>query len=176
MDLGTHLRDKRGHLFLWDLELFLPSFKVGETKVEKRHIFRLSRNWVLEADLGTHLIDEHEQLFLSDLDLFWSSFQVGKTKVENMHFCQISLNWIFKVDLGTHSRDKFLKWNSVPIREIKHWNLFLWDLELFLPSFKVGETKVEIMHFCRLSQNRVSKVDIGTHFRNKHRHLFLWAL
>ena len=33
--LGTHLIDKHGHLFLWDLELFWPSFKSGQTKDEK---------------------------------------------------------------------------------------------------------------------------------------------
>ena len=37
---------------------------------------------------------------------------------------------------------------------------------------KVGQTKVENMHFCRLSWNWVFKVDLGTHFR----HLLLWEL
>ena len=50
VDLGTHLRDKHGHLFLWDLELFWPSFKVGQTRVEKIHFSRLSWNWVLIVD------------------------------------------------------------------------------------------------------------------------------
>ena len=64
----------------------------------------------------------------------------GQTKVENMHFCRISQNWNFKVDLDTHLRDK-------------HGHLFLWDLDLFGPSFNFGKTKVENMHFCRLFRN-----------------------
>ena len=62
-DLGTHLRDKHGHLFLWDLALCWPSFKVGQTKVENMHFYRLSWNWVLKVDLGTHLRDKHAHLF-----------------------------------------------------------------------------------------------------------------
>ena len=28
-DFNTHMRDKHGHLFLWDLELFWPLLKAG---------------------------------------------------------------------------------------------------------------------------------------------------
>ena len=55
-------------------------------------------------------------------------------KVENMHFGRLSRNWVLKVDLGTHLRDK-------------NWSLFLLDLELFWPSFRIGQTKVENMEF-----------------------------
>ena len=44
------------------------------------------------------------------------------------------------------------------------------------PSFNVGQTNVEKMHFCRLSRYWVLKVDIGTHLRDKHGHLFLTEL
>ena len=84
--LDTQLRDKHGHLFLWDLKLLCPSFKVGQIKVEKMHFCRLSRNWVFRVDLCTHLRDKHWHLFLWDLDLFWPSFKVGQTKFENIHF------------------------------------------------------------------------------------------
>ena len=92
-DTGTHFRDKHGHLFLLDLELFWPSFKVGQTKVEKMHFFLLSRNWVLKGDLGTHARDKDGDLILWDLELFWPSFKVGQTKVEIMHFCRLS-QWL----------------------------------------------------------------------------------
>ena len=78
-------------------------------------------------------------------------------------FCRLFQNWVFKVDLGTHLRHK-------------HGHLYLWDLQLFWPSFKLGETKVENIYFCQLSQNWVLKVDLGTHLRDKHGHLFLWDL
>ena len=45
------------HFFPAILELFWPSFKVGQTKVEKMHFFRLSQNSVLKVHLGTYLID-----------------------------------------------------------------------------------------------------------------------
>ena len=76
-----------------------------------------------------------------------------------MHFRRLSQNWVFKVDLGTHLRDK-------------HGHLFLWEFELFSPSFKVGQTKVEIMHFNQLSRNWNFKVDLDTDLRDKHGHLF----
>ena len=38
------LRDKHGNQILWYLDLFYPSFKVGQTKVENVHFFRVSRN------------------------------------------------------------------------------------------------------------------------------------
>ena len=41
---------------------------------------------------------------------------------------------IFESELGTHLRDN-------------HGHLCLWDFELFWPSFKVGQTNVENMHF-----------------------------
>ena len=44
VDFGTHLRDKHGHLFVWDLDIFQPSFKVSQTKVENMHFARLSHN------------------------------------------------------------------------------------------------------------------------------------
>ena len=86
------------------------------------------------------------------------SFKVAQTNVEKMHFCRLSQNWVLKVDIGTHLRDN-------------HRHLFLWDLELFWPSFKV-----ESMHFCWLSHNLVLTIDLGTHLRDKHGHLFLWYL
>ena len=76
VDLVTHLRDKHGDLFLWDLELFWPSFKVGQTKDANMHFCKLSHNWVLKVDLNTHLRDKHGHLFLWDLELFWPSFNV----------------------------------------------------------------------------------------------------
>ena len=78
----------------------------------------------------------------------------------NMHICRLSWNWVLKVDLGTHLRDK-------------HRHLFLWDLELFFPSFKVGQSKVENMHFCQLFFNWNFNLDLDSKFRDKHGHLFL---
>ena len=46
----------------------------------------------------------------------------------------------------------------------------------FWPSFKVGQTKVENMHLCRLSRNLVLKVDLDTQLRDKHGQLFLLDL
>ena len=92
MDLGTHLRDKHGHLFLLDLDLFWPSFKVRQMKVENMHFCPLSCNRNLKVGLGTPWRDNHGQLFLLDLELFWPSFKVGPTKVKNIHFCRISHN------------------------------------------------------------------------------------
>ena len=63
-----------------------------------------------------------------------------------------------------------------PCLRDKNWPLFLWYFELFWPSFRVGQTNVENMHFCWLSRNWVLKVDLGTHLRDKHGHLFLWYL
>jgi len=63
VDLGTLLRDKYGHLFLWDLELFWPLFKVGQTKVENMHFCWLSQSCILKVHLGTHLRDKHGDLF-----------------------------------------------------------------------------------------------------------------
>ena len=85
VDFITHLRDKHGHLFLWNLELFWTSLKVGLTKVENMHFCRLSRNWVLKVYLVTHLRDNHGHLVLWYLELFWPLLKVGQTKV-NMHF------------------------------------------------------------------------------------------
>ena len=39
--------------------------------------------------------------------------------------------------------------------------------------FKVGQTKVENMSFCRVSQNLVLKVDLGTHLTDKSASRFL---
>ena len=83
-----------------------PSSKVGQTRIEHMHFYRLSRNWHFKIDLHTHLRDKHGHLFLWELELVWSLFKVGKTKVENIHFCQLSRNWVLKVDLGTHLRHK----------------------------------------------------------------------
>ena len=99
VDLGTHLRDKHGHLFLWDLVLYCPSFKVGQTNVENIPFLSTFLEFSLESGLGTHLIYKHGHLFLWDLELFWLSFNVGETKVEIMHFYRLSRNWNFKVDL-----------------------------------------------------------------------------
>ena len=59
MDLGTDLRDKHGNLFFWDFELFLPSVKVGQIKVENMHFCQLSWNWNFIVDLDTHLRTKH---------------------------------------------------------------------------------------------------------------------
>ena len=133
LDLGTHLRDKHGNLFLWDLELFWPSFKVGQNKVENMYFYWLSRNWNFKEDLDTHLRDKHGHLFLSYLELFWSSFKVGQTKVENMHFCILSRKWNFKVDLDTHLRDKHW-WNTDPGSPLNSWTCGLWA-QIYSPSF-----------------------------------------
>ena len=71
---------------------------------------------------------------------------------------------------------QFWNWIYVPIWEISMETYFLRYLEQFRPSFKVGQTKVENMHFCWLCQNCVLKVDLVTHLRDKHRQLFLWDL
>ena len=71
MDLGTHLRDKHGHLFLCELELFWLSFKAGQTHVENMHFCQLSQNCNFKADLDTHLKDRHEHLFF---DESWTYF------------------------------------------------------------------------------------------------------
>ena len=120
-----HLRHKYGHLFLWDFELFYPTFKVVQTKVKNMHFWRLSRNWVLKVDFGTDLRDKHGHLFLWDLELFWPTFKVVQTNVQNKHFCWLSQNWVFKVDLGTHLRDKhghlfFLRFRTI-LAIIKGW-------------------------------------------------------
>ena len=171
LDLGTHLRDNRGHLVLWDLELFWRSLKVGQTKLENMHFCRISQNWNFKSDLDTHLRDEHGHLFLWDLEVFWPSFEFAQTKVENMHFCRLPPNWVLKVVLGTHLKVHL----STHLRE-KHGHLFLWYLELFFPSFKGGQTKVENMRFCRHFHNWVLKVDLATLLRDKHGHLFVWDL
>ena len=77
VELGTHLRDNNGHLFLWDLNLFWPSFKIGQTIFENMHFCRLSCNRNFKVDLDTHLKDKHGHLCLWDLELFWPSFKVG---------------------------------------------------------------------------------------------------
>ena len=111
------LRDNHGNLFLWDLELFLPSFKVGQTKVQNMRFCRLSRNWNFKVDLDMHMRDKHGHLFLWEMELFCLSFKVGQMGVENMPFCRLSWNWNFKVDLDTHLRHKMhfcqLSWNLV---------------------------------------------------------------
>ena len=93
VDLGTHLRDKHGHLFWWDLKLFLPMLKVGQTKVENMQFCRLSWSLIFKVDLGTHLGHKYGNLFLWDLELFWPSFKVGQTKIENIYFC-----WLLGID------------------------------------------------------------------------------
>ena len=155
VDLGTHLGDKHGHLFLWYLEIFSLLFNNGQTKVENMHFLQLSWNWVLKVDLGTHLGDKHGPLFLWDFEIFWPLFMVGKTNVENMHFCQLSWNWVLRVDLGTHLKDK-------------HGYLFLWYLELFWPSFKDGQTNIEKMHFWWLSQE--------LNFESGFRYVPIWEI
>ena len=74
--------------------------------------------------------------------------------------CPLSQNLNFKVDLDTHFRDK-------------HGQLFLWYLELVWPSFKVGQTKVENMHFCGLSQNWNFTVYLDTQLGDNHSRLSL---
>ena len=121
-----------------------PSFKIGQTNVQKMHFCWLSQNWVWKVDLVNDLRDNHGHLYLWDLELFWPLFKVGQTNVENMHFCRIFRNWNFKVDLDTHLRDK-------------HGHLFLWYLELFWPSLKVRQTKVENMYFVDFLEIEFSK-------------------
>ena len=133
-DLGTHLGDSHGHLFLGDLELVWTSFKVRQTKVENMK-FCLP---IWEISVDTY--------FLWDSKLFWPWLMVCKTKIENMRFCRLCWNWNFKIDLDVDLRDE-------------HGHLFLWDLELIYPSFKVGQNKVENIHFFLLSWNWVLKVD-----------------
>jgi len=98
VDLGTHLRDRHGHLFIWYLELFWPSFKVGQSKVENMHFCRLFRNWVLKVDLGTHLRDKHGHLFLWDLDLFFPRLRLVKPRLKIFTFVKFLgieiLKWI----------------------------------------------------------------------------------
>ena len=96
VDLDAHLRDKHGHLFLWDLEQFCRSFKVGQMKIENMQFWWLSRNWVLKVHLGALLRDNHGHLFLWYFELFWPSIKVGQTKVENMNFYRLSKNAIWK--------------------------------------------------------------------------------
>ena len=129
--LGTHLRDKHGHLFLWDLELVWPSFKVGQTKFLKMHFCQLSRNWVLKANLGTRWRDMHGHLFLWDLELFWPSFKVCQTKVENMHFCWLYHNWV-------------LKSVEVPIWDISIDTYFYEICNYFGPSSRLVKPRLKI--------------------------------
>ena len=103
---STHLRDKHGHLFLWYLELFWATFKVGQIKFENIHFCRLYRNWNFKGDLDTHFRDKHGHRFLLDLEIFCPSFKVIESKVEKMHFCRLSQNWNLNVDLGTYLIDK----------------------------------------------------------------------
>ena len=76
---------------------------------------------------------------------------------------RLSRKWNVKVDLVTHLGDN-------------HVHLFLWYLMLFWSLFKVGETKVQNMHFCQLSLNFLLKVDFDIHLRDKHWHVFLLNL
>ena len=122
----------------------------------------LSQNWVLKVDLGTHLRDNHTHLFVR-FGVILALVQCWSTQGWKLFFCGLSQNWNFKVDLDTHLRHK-------------HGHLCLWDWELFLPSFKVGQTNVENMDFCRRSRNWVLKVDLGPNLRDKYGHLFLWYL
>ena len=131
VDLDIHLRDKHGHLFLWDLELFWPTFKVGQTKVENMHFCWLFEDWNFKVYLVTHLRDKHGHLFWWDLQLFWRSFKVGQTNVENMHFSRISRNWVLKVDLVTHLRDiKDTYFYMI-------WSYFLPRSRLVIPRLKI---------------------------------------
>ena len=82
VDLGTHLADKEGNLFLWDLELFLPLFKVGQTKVENIHFFQLSQNWNFKVDLNTHLWDKYQHLFLWDWSYFFPHSRLVKPRLK----------------------------------------------------------------------------------------------
>ena len=112
VDLSTHLRHNNGHLFLWYLELFRPSFKVGQTKVENMHFCRLSRNWNFKVNLDTRLRDKHKHLFLFDLELFWPAFKVGQPRLKKCTFvdfieiefwkCRIP---IWKISMGTYFYD-----------------------------------------------------------------------
>ena len=162
-ELGNHLRDKHGHRFLWDLELFCPSFKVGQTKDENMHFCWLSQNWNFKAYLDTHLRAKHGHLFWWDLQLFWRSFKVGQRNVENMHFCRISRNWVLKVDLGTHLREAwtpiFMTFGAILVL-VQAWSKQGWKNALFL-----------------LFWNSVLKVDLGTHLRDEHGNYFyeIWS-
>ena len=70
MNLGTNLRDKHGHLFLCDLELFSRSSMVCQTKDENMHFCQLSQNLKFKVDLDTHLRDKNENLYYE----IWSYF------------------------------------------------------------------------------------------------------
>ena len=145
VDLATLFRDKHGHLFLWYLDLFYPSFNVGQTKIENMHFCRLSQNWKYKVDLDTHFRDKHGDLFLWDLELFCLSFKVGQTIVENMHFCRLSRNRVLKVYLGTHLRDKhvtlFMRFGAI-LALVQGWSNKGWKYALFSTfselSFKSG--------------------------------------
>ena len=142
------------------MELFWPSFKVGQTMVEKMHFCRLSRNWVLKVDLGTNLRDKHGHLFFGYLELFCPSFNIGQIKVENMHFCRLSWNWNFE----TWFRYPFERYAWTLICMIfgfisdlvQGWSNQSWKYALFLPSW-----------------NWNFKVDLITDLRDKHVRLFL---
>ena len=133
-DLGTHFRDKHGHLFLWDMELFLPLFKVGQAKVENMRFCRLSHNLVLKVDLGTHLRDNHGHLFLWDLELFWLSFKVGQTKVQNFTFAYF---------LGF----EFWKWIYLPNWEISIDTYFYDIWSYFFPCSTFVKPRLKICTF-----------------------------
>ena len=75
VDLDTHLKYWHGHLFLWDLELFWPSFKDGQTKVEKMHFCRLFHNWNLKVNFGTHF---NKQTRTPTFVVFWAIFTAFK--------------------------------------------------------------------------------------------------
>ena len=90
MDLGAHLRDEHGHLFLCDLETIWPWFKVGQSKIKNMHFSRLSQNWVLKADLDTHLKDKHGHLFLWDLELFLPLLNIGQMKDQGWKYALFS--------------------------------------------------------------------------------------
>ena len=118
------------------------------------HFSWLSWNWNLKLYLGIHLVDKAYMYifpgFQAILDIDQNSSNQGLKHCIIFNFSKFN----FKVDLDTHFK-------------YRHWHLFLWDLELFLPLIKGGQTKVENMHFCQLFQNWNLKVDLGTHFKKQ---------
>ena len=102
------------------------------------------QNWNLKVNLGTHF---NKQMCTSTFMTFWAIFTPFN--------CNLT-----KSARRTFTFDKFLEtkiwYPSIHFNldtHLKYWHghLYLWVLELFRPSLKDGQTKVEKMHFCWLS-------------------------
>ena len=153
------------------MELFWPSFKVGQTKVEKMLFYRISRNSILNFS---------EFNFES-----WSRYPFERQPWPPicMRFGGILAHlqgwskqgWKYAL-LSTFSELNFESGFRCPFKRYAWTPILFDDLELFWPSFKVCQTQVESTYFCWFSQFLNFKVDLDTHLRDKHGHLFLWYL